>query len=475
MRKKLLALGAIVTLVALPFVVAGAYRALTAFPARIRIASGPEGGRYRVLALELKEAIEAELGVSVEVLTTEGSLENARLLCDGQADLAFYQRSAQRMGRTKDLPNPDLARAELADDRQVRCVANLYSEVCHLIVRRGAGIAGPDDLRGKRMALPSRNSGDYVIASLLMDEFGLQPGSYTPIELTYPAIRQAFAEETIDAALITMGVEAPICQELLSSGRCQLIGVPRGEVLTRKHLALSPYTIPQGFYRLSAPLEPAADVPTVALRAQLLARADLSAGFVEELTRLLLREDFLQANHLAELAQGGNDFARAKLEFPLHRGATNYYEPELRPILNPDFVEATEGLRSLVVSVAIAGFLAIRWLVQRRARRKEHKLDRFIRQLLELEQQQIALDQSEGWCDLEKLQALLDQVTALRHEALREFSAHELNEDRAADCLLELCQALTEKINAKISRQRLDKRFAELGAAVRQATGPAGV
>ena len=128
-----------------------------------------------------------------------------------------------------------------------------------------------------------------------------------------------------------------------------------------------------------------------------------------------------------------------------------------------------------MVSAIIAAFLGIRWWTKRRARRQEHKLDRFIRQLLELEQEQIALDQSEGWCDLEKLQALLDRVTALRHEALREFSAHELNEDRAVDCLLELCQALTEKINAKISRQRLDKRFAELGAAVRQATGQAGV
>jgi TRAP transporter TAXI family solute receptor len=465
MRKRLFTVGVILALVALPFVLAAVYRALTAFPQTIRIASGPDGGRYRVLALRLKQAVEAELGVAVEVLTTEGSLENARLLSDGQADLALYQRSAQRMGRD----------SEPIDERQVRCVANLYAEVCHLIVRRGTAIASPDELRGKRIGLPSKNSGDYVIARLLMEAFDLRPGTYTAVELTYPAIRQAFADESIDAALITMGVEAPICEELLTSGRCQLIAVPNGESLARKHLALSRYTVPQGFYRLSAPPEPAADVPTVALRAQLLARADLPAGFVEELTRRLLREDFLQANHLSELAEGGHDFARQKLEFPLHRGALNYYEPDLRPILNPDFIDSTEGLRSLVVSAIIAAFLAVRWYGKRRARRQEHKLDRFIRQLLDLEQQQVALDQSEGWCDLEALQALLDQVTALRHEALRQFSAHELNEDRAVDCLLELCQALTEKINAKISRQRLDKRFAELGAAVRQGTGQPGV
>jgi hypothetical protein len=41
--------------------------------------------------------------------------------------------------------------------------------------------------------------------------------------------------------------------------------------------------------------------------------------------------------------------------------------------------------------------------------------------------------------------------------------------------LLELCRALSQKINAKITRQRLDKRFAALGAAVRQAMGQSGV
>jgi TRAP transporter TAXI family solute receptor len=164
MRKKLLALGVILVLLALPFGVAAVYRAMTAFPERIRIASGPEGGRYRVLALRLKDAIEAELGVTVEVLTTEGSLENVRLLREGQAELALYQRSAGRMSTA----------AEPADDRRVRCIANLYSEVCHLIVLRGADIAAPDDLRGKRVALPSHNSGDYVIARLLLDAFGLR-------------------------------------------------------------------------------------------------------------------------------------------------------------------------------------------------------------------------------------------------------------------------------------------------------------
>ena len=47
-------------------------------------------------------------------------------------------------------------------------------------------------------------------------------------------------------------------------------------------------------------------------------------------------------------------------------------------------------------------------------------------------------------------------MTFLRQTALREFSIHELNEDRGADCFIEMCHDLSNKINAKISRQRLD-------------------
>lgn len=58
--------------------------------------------------------------------------------------------------------------------------------------------------------------------------------------------------------------------------------------------------------------------------------------------------------------------------------------------------------------------------------------------------------------DTERLQVLLDEVTELTQEALREFSAHELTEDRAANCFIRMCHAMSHKINAKLSRQRLD-------------------
>ena len=51
------------------------------------------------------------------------------------------------------------------------------------------------------------------------------------------------------------------------------------------------------------------------------------------------------------------------------------------------------------------------------------------------------------------------------------FSAHELQDDRAADCFLEMCHALSDKINAKLLRQSMHKRFNEPADIVKAASG----
>jgi hypothetical protein len=63
-------------------------------------------------------------------------------------------------------------------------------------------------------------------------------------------------------------------------------------------------------------------------------------------------------------------------------------------------------------------------------------------------------------------------VTFLRQEALSVFSVYELNEDRGTDCFIVMCHALSNKINAKLSRQRIDKGFDELAKAIRNQNQP---
>ncbi len=241
-----------------------------------------------------------------------------------------------------------------------------------------------------------------------------------------------------------------------------MLAIPHAEALTRKVILPSLYTIPAGMYDSYPVPFPPADVKTISVRAQLLTHEGVDSDLVEQVTRIFLSEDFLLRNELGDLVDGGKEFAMHKPEFPLHPGASAYYDPELKPLLPTDFVEATEGMRSFLVSSLIAVFLLFRWYRTVIRRRKEHWLDQCIKSLLEIERRQVDLDQKPGSDDLGRLQKLLDEVTDLRQGALRKVSAHDLSEDRAADCFLEMCHALSDKINAKITRQRLEQQLGQL-------------
>ncbi len=65
-----------------------------------------------------------------------------------------------------------------------------------------------------------------------------------------------------------------------------------------------------------------------------------------------------------------------------------------------------------------------------------------------------------------ELQALLDEISQLCAHVLGKFSAHELKEDPSGQYFVELTHSLTNKGNAKLSRQRMDSRFDELIEAV---------
>jgi uncharacterized protein len=452
MRRKWGKITLVVFVVLLPVIIHQAYRRMTALPKTVTLASGPSRGRYSQLIERLAAKIESRFPTTVNRVPSQGSLQNLKLLAEGKVDFALYQPG------TVDV----LEMSSRPDTQNVRFVANLYLQLVHFIVRRGAGIEGPADLPGKRVALGLSGSGDYAASLVLLKHFDIGEDRIDAEYLEYSDIERRFEAQTLDAAFITVGVQAPVLSELLLTHEYDVIDVPYAKALATKNATMAEYTIPAGLYSAGPDAIPATDVHTVALGAQLLTRENVPSNLVEKVTQTVLGEDFLKENRLGELIAFGLDFARQKPEFAIHPGAEGFYNPHMRPLLDPDFVDATEGLRSFVVSILIATFLGVRWLNQKRAKKKEHKLDRYVRSLLDIERRQVPLDDTADADDAKSLEGLLDEVTFLRQEALGSFTAHELTEDRAAECFVQMCHALSDKINAKISRQRLDRRLSRI-------------
>lgn len=429
------------------------------YPRAVSISAGVEDGRFEQLATALASEINRSgIGSRASVVQSSGSLENLRRLRAGEVKLALYQPGTVQF----------LLREEAAEFPEVRFMANLYSQPLHLIVRSGAGIAKAEDLRGKTVQLGTKDSGDYAVSHVLLHHLGLSESDIRPVYQDYRNLGARFADESLDAAIVTSGVHAPVFRDLFDAGNCQLLPIPNREALTWRHLSFSTIEIPEGIYG-SHPHEP---IETVAIGAHLLAHEDLPNGLIKEIADLLMKEDFLKTNHLRELFLD-KTFAEQRPSFAVHPGAKAFYQDDF----DLQIFESLDALHSLIVSFFIAVLLLVRTVKERQNRKVEHLLDRYIKELLRIERCQLALDVEVSEADLRALQGLLDEVTHLRQEALKGIDAEQLNEDPAAGAFIGMCHALSDKINSKITRQRFDlglQALAQRLAGAERHAGPDG-
>lgn len=431
----------VVTLLLLALVIVS-YWYRTRIPTQITIAGGPGNGRYAQLANNLAVELQERLNIRVHVKETAGSLENLQLLESGEADFALYQPETQFIVNQGHLTN--------AGER-ARLVSNLYPEYLLPICPAGAQ-PNLKSMGGQVWSCNDRNSGDYAMTLLLLQHLGDQNVDIQSVP--YVALVERLQQKSVDVAVTCCGLQAPILKDLLAPDVGALVQVPAVDALAMKNIALTSTVVPAGYFRVN-PSIPATDFQTVTVQAQLLARTNASVKLVEELTRIVADPRVQRRLELTELFAGGTGYAQQRSEFDMHPGAQHIFHPDLKPMINPDFVEGTEGLRSFVVSMLAAIWLLHRWWTRRQILSQEHRLDRFIRELLQLEQQQMDVDGEGGAEESTVLQSLLDQVTILRQDALAEFTAHELNEDRAVDCFIGMCHALSDKINAKLLRHAI--------------------
>jgi hypothetical protein len=295
----------------------------------------------------------------------------------------------------------------------------------------------------------------------------MQPGE-NHRNMPYTELIDAFDRDEVDAAFITVGMQADVFQTLARTGKVRFLSIPNNEALAAMELHLSPFKVPRGIYQFEGEAVPGADIQTVATGAHLITRSDVESGFVEKITQEILKTPFQKENRLGELFEQGKPFARARPFFPVHEGAKWVYEPDTRTFIKPALVDMWESMRSFFVSIVVAGFLGFQWYQKRKDRTKETRLDHYIRGVIDIERQQMTLDTEKKGNDMEKLQSLQDQLTNLRQDCFKDFSGHQLQEEPGTDCFLELCASLSEKLNAKMTRLRLGGEIANLARAIEE-------
>ncbi|WP_217213005.1 TAXI family TRAP transporter solute-binding subunit [Streptomyces sp. AC550_RSS872] len=285
----------------------------------LRIATGESDGFYAAFGRLLADQVtQAYPRLSCEVIRSEGSVANVRLVQERRADVA--------------LALADIAWAAYAGSapfgRRVplRAIGRVYENYVQLAVRADAPIRAVADLAGRTVSLGAPASGGAVLGDRLLRAAGLTPGTDVRVRhLLMPEAARAVADGSVDALLVAGGVPLPVLSGLDIRPGIRLLPLagllPRLRAGTeRSGSGLEAVTVPAGAYRGTP------EVTTIGVANLLLCRPGLPAPVAAALTHVLVR----RATRLVPTTALGTQFLDARSLIstgvvPLHPGAVAAY------------------------------------------------------------------------------------------------------------------------------------------------------
>src|SRR5215467_8923451 len=230
------------------------------------MAGGAEGGAYQDYALQYRDALKSN-GIELELRRSAGSVENLKLLMDGNSgvSIGFVQGGIAKEG----------------DDEDLMSLASLYYEPLWVFYR-GPQIDRVSRLRGRRIAVGPVGSGTRPLALQVLALAGVNAHNATLLDLDANAAEEALAHGRIDAAMIIADTNSPQIVRLLHAKGLRLMSFSQAVALTRRLTFLNHVVLPQGGMDFATNL-PARDVNLVAPTANLIVREDIHPALISML------------------------------------------------------------------------------------------------------------------------------------------------------------------------------------------------
>lgn len=234
-------------------------------PSRIAIASGGPDGAYYAYAQRYRDIL-ARDGVTLDVVQTEGSLQNIELLESPDADVhvAFVQGGTGRYATSDTLES----------------LASLYYEPLWMFTRQGLALNRSDDIIGKRVFIGPPGSGTRALAIELLRDAGIDEQDVQISELDGAAAVEALREGSLDMMVLVASPDSELVHALLTSDGVTLLDHPRAEAYIRRHRFLTRLTLPEGAIDLAEDIPPA-NIELLATTANLVANEGLHPALVD--------------------------------------------------------------------------------------------------------------------------------------------------------------------------------------------------
>jgi hypothetical protein len=275
-------------------------------PHTLIMTSGAPGSSFQANA-EKYRAILARNGVKLEILPSEGSLENLQRLDDPKfdVDIGFVQGGITNVpGRNK-----------------LVSLGSIAYEPLLVFYRGAAPIALLSGLAGKRVAIGAPGSGTRALALQLLALNGITPGGGTTlVDLDGSEAARALLAGSVDAVFL-MGdtTSVAVMRQLELAPNIQLFDFTQADGYARRITYVNKLDLPQGSIDFGRNM-PAHDVNLIGPTVELLARPTLHPA---------LSDLLLDAEHEAHGAPGlfkhrGEFPALVQHDFPISADALRY-------------------------------------------------------------------------------------------------------------------------------------------------------
>jgi TRAP transporter TAXI family solute receptor len=423
-------------------------------PRHIKMATGGKAGAYYGFGQQYKELL-AKDGITVEVLSTEGSPDNLKRLTDDASGVSVA-----------------IVQSGVASDEQgekLYALGSLYREPLWIFYRGSTPLHLVSDLKGKRLSIGPPNSGTRVAALEILKANDIDPLADLPEDkekaealkklqdLPSDKAAEALKKGDIDAAFFVAGVGAAYIggkDGLLAADGVRLMSLGQHEAYERRYRHFSGVVVPAGLVDLGKNI-PAEDTHLIGPTAMLVVRKD----FHPELVGLLLAAATRIHGKATLLSQPGEFPSAHAVDLPLHEDAASYYKsgpPMLQRILPFWAASQVDRLKIMLIPVIMLMMPLVRLtppLVRWRTRRKIYLWYNSLRDIDE------------------KLIAGIS-VQDLRHELtrLREI------EDQVAAVNVPLSymeEFYNMRFHLQVVRNKLEKMLAEKGEPVTPPSPPA--
>jgi TRAP transporter TAXI family solute receptor len=199
----------------------------------LSIGSGGTGGVYYPLGGGLANILSTHLsGYQVTSEVTGGSIDNLKLVGSNRADIAFSMVDVawDAHGGKDKFQDGKLA---------VRTLAVLYPNRTHVVTVDGTGIAGMQDLKGKRVSLGAPGSASEVLALRVLQSYGLLD-AVTRERLSVAESVNAMKDRKIDAFFWVGGLPTAAVSDLAATPGTKIRFLDHAEVAAKLNAAYGP-------------------------------------------------------------------------------------------------------------------------------------------------------------------------------------------------------------------------------------------